>query len=269
MPYTHRRVSSQKRVDTEVSSLDRENPLSLIIAHRGGRSLGQENTLLAIRQSLQLEIHGIEVDVRMSRDGIPILFHDPLIQYPGEILRERKRGVEELTLEELRQIHPHLTTLEECLDFLNKNAGERIRLFLEIKEGSRKYPGIEEKVIGHLKDYHWLERTFFLSFWRDVLGKIHSSLPNGRCVKLFYSVKRGIPLYKDYRVSIGYPFRGLPPFLVGVGIHWGSIKPWVIRECKKRNLKVYVWTVNDRRIGDEMRGFKVEGLITDDPRIFL
>jgi len=236
----------------------------LIIAHRGGARVGPENSLLAIKRSLEISVDGIEVDVRMSQDGTLVLQHDATI---------KGKRVEELTLEEIREIQPHITTLEECLHLVKTvgawRHGATPLLFIEIKEGSKKYPGIEEKVIQLFKGFSCLERTIFLSFWKEVLEKIHSSLPNGRYMKLFYSVKRGIPLYKDHKVSIGYPFRGIPHYLEGVGIHWKSIHPWVIRECEKRDLKVYVWTVNDRKVGEEMKGFRVEGLITDDPRLFL
>src|SRR5947209_6928497 len=46
------------------------------VAHRGGSHLAPENTLAAFRHALTLPIDAIELDVHMSRDGHPIVFHD-------------------------------------------------------------------------------------------------------------------------------------------------------------------------------------------------
>src|SRR2546429_5493756 len=50
------------------------------IAHRGGAHLAPENTLAAFRNALTLPVDTIEMDVQMSRDGYPIVFHDNTIE---------------------------------------------------------------------------------------------------------------------------------------------------------------------------------------------
>ena len=47
-----------------------------VIAHRGVRAEAPENTLAAFRQTLQHGVHWIETDVKLTHDGVPILFHD-------------------------------------------------------------------------------------------------------------------------------------------------------------------------------------------------
>src|SRR5688572_5135746 len=51
-------------------------PYPRIIAHRGGGILAPENTMAGLRRGLELGYRGVEFDVMLSRDGVPILMHD-------------------------------------------------------------------------------------------------------------------------------------------------------------------------------------------------
>ena len=55
-----------------VLSLD----VPLVFAHRGGSKLRPENTLLSFDHGLSLGADGLEFDVRLSRDGVPMVHHD-------------------------------------------------------------------------------------------------------------------------------------------------------------------------------------------------
>ncbi len=47
------------------------------IAHRGGGTLAPENTLAAIRTGIAYGYRGVEFDVMLTADGVPVLMHDP------------------------------------------------------------------------------------------------------------------------------------------------------------------------------------------------
>ena len=64
------------RVVHPLSPARRDCP-PLVFAHRGGRALGPENTLAALDLGLAAGADGLEFDVRISRDGVPVLHHDP------------------------------------------------------------------------------------------------------------------------------------------------------------------------------------------------
>jgi glycerophosphoryl diester phosphodiesterase len=51
----------------------------LVFAHRGGSALAPENTLAAFDNGLALGAHGLELDLRLSRDGIVVVHHDGLL----------------------------------------------------------------------------------------------------------------------------------------------------------------------------------------------
>lgn len=55
-------------------------PYPRVIAHRGGGSLAPENTLAAIRTGAQRGFTGVEFDVMLSRDSVPVLIHDDTLE---------------------------------------------------------------------------------------------------------------------------------------------------------------------------------------------
>ncbi len=48
----------------------------LIIAHRGASALAPENTLAAFQKAIEDGAEGIEFDVQLAKDGVPVVFHD-------------------------------------------------------------------------------------------------------------------------------------------------------------------------------------------------
>ena len=67
--------------------------LPLIIAHRGLSARAPENTVAAIRMAIAAGADGVEFDVRLSRDGIPVVFHDETLFRTAR----RKERVDSLT----------------------------------------------------------------------------------------------------------------------------------------------------------------------------
>src|SRR3712207_531627 len=52
----------------------------LIIAHRGASALAPENTLAAFQRAIEDGPEGLEFDVRMAKDGVPVVFHDSTLK---------------------------------------------------------------------------------------------------------------------------------------------------------------------------------------------
>jgi len=105
------------------------------IAHRGDSWNYPENTRLAFDAALRAGADGIELDVQLSRDGIPVVYHDRTLTRAGG----GRRRVHTLTLAELQRLDAGaspdtgrplgIPTLEEVLE----RYGRRTRLLLEIK----------------------------------------------------------------------------------------------------------------------------------------
>ena len=81
----------------------------LLLAHRGYHPSEPENTMAAFEAAVRLGVDGIETDVRLSRDGLPVVIHDRVTA--------RKRAVAELTRAEIASDVGHpVTILAEILD---------------------------------------------------------------------------------------------------------------------------------------------------------
>jgi glycerophosphoryl diester phosphodiesterase len=74
----------------------------LVIAHRGGALESTENTILAFQRAVRIGAAGIETDIRLTRDGVVVVYHD---EYFGRVEglpeRQRNRLVSDLTYSEL------------------------------------------------------------------------------------------------------------------------------------------------------------------------
>jgi glycerophosphoryl diester phosphodiesterase len=71
-----------------------------VIAHRGASGQLPENTLAAFRRAIELGADAIEFDVRLTRDGVPVVIHDPTV----DRTTNGSGPVHSFTLAELRQL---------------------------------------------------------------------------------------------------------------------------------------------------------------------
>ena len=113
-----------------------------IVAHRGASNDFPENTLAAFEEALRRGADAIELDVQLSRDGVPVVYHDRTLTRAGG----GRRRVSSLDWSELRELDPGLRfdrrfrgqTLPSLEQVLHRFA-KRTRLLIEIKarEGLR------------------------------------------------------------------------------------------------------------------------------------
>ena len=98
----------------------------LVAAHRGTHSFFPENSLSAIAYAIKLGVDIVEVDVRLSRDGVPVLMHDSDV----DRTTNGKGMVEDLMLRELKQLYlvnrysssmHRIPSLKEALDLAKGN----------------------------------------------------------------------------------------------------------------------------------------------------
>ena len=70
--------------DGEGAALSDPN-FPLVIGHRGASAVAPENTLAAFERALADGADGIELDVRLARDGVPVVVHDPTLRRTARI----------------------------------------------------------------------------------------------------------------------------------------------------------------------------------------
>ncbi len=130
----------------------------LVIAHRGVHTVVPENTVAAFEAAVALGVNGIETDVRISLDGLPVLIHDRVIA---------SGAVADLTRREIEQAVGHeVPTLDEALEHFSG-----ILWNIEIKTTRAL-----SSVIRVLEKHQAGHRIIVTSFRHDLVAICASSL---------------------------------------------------------------------------------------------
>ena len=124
--------------------------LNRAVAHRGlhGEGVG-ENTLTAYSLAIQ-NGYPIEMDVQLTKDGVPVCFHDDsLLRVTGENSLIWDKTYEEIKHLKISGTGDGIPTFEQFLSFVDG----KVPLLIEIKQQRTAKEGIEQKVIDALKGY--------------------------------------------------------------------------------------------------------------------
>lgn len=231
--------------------------MSLNIAHRGFSSCFPENTMLAFCEAERAGCDGIELDVHLTRDGVPVIIHD-------ENIRRTTDGdglVSSFSFTELRAFNASaswngkypfqsIPSLEEYFQWVK---GTGLITNIELKNGVIDYPDLEKKVIGLIRRYGLEERILFSSF-------NHISMQ--RCKQLAPAIPCGL-LYSCWIVNPGAYAAGLgvecvhPRFL--------SLTDETIAEIHRHHIRINAWTINEEDDIRRLAGQGIDGFITNFP----
>lgn len=169
----------------------------LRIAHRGASAYAQEGSTASIHKALELGADMIEVDIRTTRDGVPIIAHDADLMRVFGV----PSTISELTLDEIRSLapagrEPPLTF--EAMVGLCESLG--LRLYLDVKDVDE---GAWTSILDSLRRHHLLAQSIFGSFHPDLIAEIKHREPKAQTSILFSSAHvdaaaLGLALNADY-----------------------------------------------------------------------
>lgn len=127
----------------------------LVIAHRGASAEAPENTLAAFRRALALGVDGIELDVQVTRDGAPVVFHDDSLRR----LTGRPGRLADQTWRALQKVRVHGTArIPRLADVLTLVRG-RVVVQIELKHGVKVAPVV--RVIRRARAAGWVMLASF------------------------------------------------------------------------------------------------------------
>ncbi len=217
------------------------NRRPILLGHRGCRGRGTtvlpvENSLAAFEYAVTHGCDGFEFDVRHTRDGRNVLWHDPT--WRG--LEIAASDYDDLT----ERNGARLPILEEVLQRFGAHA------FLDIE---LKVLGNEESVIAALK-MHTPQNGFVVStFYPEILAKLQElgpSLPLG----FICDRDRAMAVWREMPIRVFLP-------------HESYVRPSLIEVAHARGLQIMTWTVNDAERMRELAEWGIDGIISDDPRL--
>jgi glycerophosphoryl diester phosphodiesterase len=219
------------------------------LGHRGACGYAPENTLLSFEKAISLGVDGIEFDIQLSKDGVPIVIHD-------DTLNRTTNGtgaVSDHTAAQLKQFDAgqgqQLLTLEETLDAI---AG-RTRLFIELKAEHSTRP-VVELIMQAVMHKSWrYEQLSVISFDHNQIAEARDLCEHIRTGALIV----GIP------TTLAKIAEEAGAWSINPGVH--HITRALIDDAHRRNLRVLTWTVNDEHYKHKALDYGVDGIFSDYP----
>jgi glycerophosphoryl diester phosphodiesterase len=233
----------------------------LLYAHRGARVEYPENSLPAFEAALAQGADVLELDVHMSRDGVPVVHHDPTGAHSAGVRRELRH----CTLEELRAwdigrdpaVPVRLPTLAEVLEQLPDAP-----LNVDLKQAE---PDMTGAVLRLIAEHSAESRVLLTSFSAVLLERVR---------RAGYAGPIGLS-QRDAFVACFAPVAFLRRFpLAGVRLQipprYGLLdltRRGLIAKLHRAGLAVDYWVINDRAQAQVLLERGADGIVTDAPRV--
>ncbi len=225
-----------------------------VVAHRGASAYAPENTLAAFERSLALGIADLEFDVRATRDGVPVVIHDQMV----DRTTDGAGPVSELTLAELKRLDAgswfrsefageQVPTLEEVFALLR----DRAYFNVEIKDAGR---GLEAKALALMTRYGVRGRSSARSFDVSVVEEFAPVAEGG--FPSFWLVDRLDARTVDRAVSLGAN---------GVSAHVDGLTVEGVRQARAARFTIGAWGVSSAADIGTCLAFGVDQFTHDRP----
>lgn len=244
----------------------------LIVGHRGASAQAPENTLAAFKLAIDQDAEGLEFDVRLAKDRVPVVIHDETLVRTGQL----KALVSELTSKQLGKIDvgswfdktsakttrspfrgERVPTLFQTLEFLRDFKG---LVFVELKCGEHEVEPLTDAVCEVVKDSPIASRIIVKSFKLAVIPRVRVLAPGLRTAALFAPKIMNILRKEKYLVNIAGEFGADE-----LSIHYSLATQKLMESADKQSFPVTIWTAdNPRWIKRGMR-LGLKAIITNDP----
>jgi len=246
-------------------------PKPLIIGHRGASRFAPENTMAAFQLALEAGADGVEFDVRLSRDEVPVIIHDDNLRRTGTT----PSRVADLTLSELQAIDvgswfpskefagERVLTLDQLFELFSSTNS---LLYLEMKCDPAERDKLAQVCAGAINLSPLKSRVIVECFDLAGIATIKTIDPTIRTAALFEpslanppfitSVKRLV----EQAVAVGAD---------EIALHHRLARDRVVEAAKRSNLSVVVWTVDNPSWIARANASGVTSLITNDPGLMV
>ncbi|MEK6301838.1 MAG: glycerophosphodiester phosphodiesterase family protein [Acidobacteriota bacterium] len=258
---------SAAQVSVPVGEAQSQPGRPLVIAHRGGAQESTENTIEAFQRAARIGADGIETDIRLTRDGVVVVYHDDYFgRVEGLAPPQRTRLVSNLTYSELSKstLTPvgedtggrHVPTLDELL--ANQKTG---LLNIEIKPCGR-CDEMLKKTVATLKRFPELDRVVLEAHGMELAEKLREAL--GPRLKLQINPDFGASV--PYEVSLKQVLKFKPH---SISVSYKKFSREIVEQAHEAGVEVWVWTVNTPDVAEAMRLLGADAIKTDKPTLLL
>ncbi|HYO91391.1 MAG TPA: glycerophosphodiester phosphodiesterase family protein [Pyrinomonadaceae bacterium] len=245
----------------------------LIIGHRGAASVAPENTIISFKRAMTDGADGIEFDVRLAQDRVPVVIHDPTLRRTAL----RDGAVAALSSTELSKVdagtwfnrrfpslareeysHASIPTLSEVFELFQSTDAV---LYVEMKCVPAEARAIAEEVAKLIREREMISRAVVESFTLEAIAEMKRIAPEIRTAALFEpklvpppSTRRMMRLAAECRAD-------------ELALHHLLARRSVVEEATRRGMKTVIWTVDNPAWRARASRLHIHAIITNNPAI--
>lgn len=261
-------------------------------AHRGGRGLMPENTIIAMRNAIDIGVTTLEMDTHITKDGQVVVTHDdylspsfmltpegkeipkadakkyPIYQMDYTLLKQFDLGSKFLAaFPEQKKIKTNIPLLADLIDDVQTYSKGKKQPFYNIetkcsaKGDGIVNPGPEEFVkllMDVIRKKGITPYVVVQSFDKRTLQILHKKYPE---------VRTSFLVDNKNTVAENLADLGFNPFILSPAFK--MVNEDLVKQCHDRNIKVIPWTPNTKADIDNLKKLKVDGIISDYPNLLV
>ncbi|HEX7313826.1 MAG TPA: glycerophosphodiester phosphodiesterase family protein [Pyrinomonadaceae bacterium] len=253
----------------------RRNSGLLIIGHRGSSAYAPENTHAAFAQAFDDGADGIEFDVRLARDGVPVVIHDATLDrtalMAGEVESQDSTALMECRVGQWFNQRRYNRTLSRFADeripmlaqVYARYSSKADVLYAEMKcDDASRRAELARAVVEMTLDHGIADRVIIKSFALDSLREVKRLAPEIRTAALFgRSWPR--PFVTASKILAEAEACGADE----ISLHHSLLRAATVEEARRRGFEVLTWTVNSRVWLRRALALKLRAVFTDRPSL--
>lgn len=210
------------------------------VAHRGDPYRARENTVGSLRSALRRGADAVEIDVRLTRDGVPVLLHDETLTR----LWERDRPLSALTAAEVRELTDgRVPTLAEALAATD---GHRVMVDLPGTPGARAV----RRIVDVVREYGARDRVYYCAGAAAMLA-VRAADPAAETALTWTTLAPPRPALLDAVRPRWLNYR------------WGLVDRALAERVHRDGCLLSVWTPDTRRAMRRLIGLGVDSITTN------
>lgn len=227
-----------------------------IWAHRGASARQPENTIAAFAAAMEAGADGVELDVQLSADGVPVVIHDEKVErthagtgWVASHTVEQLQALPSVLKPKADPLTTRIPTLAEVLDLL---AAGNQRINIELKNSVKPYKGLEAKVLAMIAERKLGKRAVLSSFNHYSLQRLRERGWTGELAAIHDGMLREAWRYfRELDVQAVHPSRHV------------LMVPGYVTRAHRAGFRIRVWTVNKAAQRQRCVRLGVDGIFTD------
>src|SRR5699024_94048 len=200
------------------------------LAHRGYPIKYAENTMSSYQAAYQLGFTHLELDVQLSKDGVPVLMHDITVNR----VTNGKGFIRDFSFQELRELtvgkNEKIPTLDEALLF----AKDKMIVSIELKQMGHLYEGLEETVLDVVNKTEMMDQVYVNSFDHYAIARMRE-----------LSAQMELGLIQHGATPALFPFmEEINATLLSVRVEY--LTDDFVKACEDRGIQLVVWPIDKK-----------------------